>query len=203
MAERILVWDMPTRVFHWSLALSFAGAYLTAESERYRDIHVALGYILAALLIFRLIWGFAGTAYARFSSFSFKPSEVITYLKSLLGKSPAHYLGHNPAGALAIYILLVLGIVTAFSGVMLYWEIGGEDAFEELHEVAANGMLAVVLIHIAGVIVSSVLHKENLARSMLTGYKQGMASQAITRNYVVLGLVMLAAIGLFLVLYLQ
>lgn len=203
MVERILVWDVPTRVFHWSLALSFAGAYITSESERYRDIHVALGYILAALLVFRLIWGFAGTAYARFSSFSFKPSEVITYLKSLLGKSHAHYLGHNPAGSVAIYLLLALGIVTAISGVMLYWEIGGEDTFEELHEVAANGMLAVVLIHIAGVIVSSVLHKENLARSMLTGYKQGLADKAIQRNYLGLGIAMLLAIAVFLVLYLR
>ena len=73
MIQRILVWDIPTRVFHWLLALSFAGAYLTAESERYRDIHVVLGYTLLGLIGFRLLWGFFGTRYAQFRSFLFSP----------------------------------------------------------------------------------------------------------------------------------
>jgi cytochrome b len=73
MSTRILVWDIPTRIFHWLLAASFAGAFLTAESERYRDVHVALGYLLLALIGFRVVWGLVGTRYARFRSFAFGP----------------------------------------------------------------------------------------------------------------------------------
>lgn len=197
MLKRILVWDIPTRVFHWTLALSFAGAFLTAETERYRDIHVALGYLMLGLIVFRLVWGFAGTRYARFASFLFKPAQVVDYLRSLLARQPEHFVGHNPAGGLAIFLLLGLGLTTAVSGVLLYQEIWGE-AFEELHEGAANFMLAVVFIHIAGVAVSSLLHHENLVRSMFTGYKNATPEAGIARSYTWLGVIMLATIITFL-----
>ena len=200
MMHRILVWDLPTRVFHWLLALSFLGAFVTAESERYRDIHVVLGYTLLCLLAFRLLWGFIGTRYAQFRSFLFKPGEMVAYSASLLKRKPAHYLGHNPLGSLAIWLLLALGISTGVTGVMLFQDIGG-DAVEELHEALANGMLAVVLIHIAGVVVSSVLHRENLVRSMITGFKSGKPQEGIHRSYRWLGVIMLAAVVAFWVGY--
>ncbi len=201
MLQRILVWDIPTRVFHWALALSFAGAFLTAESERYRDLHLALGYLMFGLIAFRLIWGFVGSRYARFSSFTFRPSEIVAYLKSLLHREPKHYLGHNPAGAVAIFLLLGLGVIATVSGLLLYQEVGGE-AFEDLHEGAANLMLAVVFIHIAGVVVSSLLHRENLVRAMVTGYKRsGAPRQAITRSFAWLGVIMASVIVAFLTLY--
>ncbi|HQR50806.1 MAG TPA: cytochrome b/b6 domain-containing protein [Methylophilaceae bacterium] len=201
MLQRILVWDMPTRVFHWLLAISFTGAFLTAETERYRDIHVMLGYTLLGLIAFRLVWGFAGTRYAQFRSFLFAPGQVVDYLKSLVRREPQHYVGHNPAGSLAIFLLLGLGLLAAISGILLYFEVGGEEAFEELHEGAANFMLAVVIIHIAGVVVSSWLHRENLARAMLTGYKSGEAQQGIPRTHAWLGAIILAAVAAFWVWY--
>lgn len=202
MLQRILVWDVPTRVFHWSLALSFAGAYLTAESERYRDIHLALGYLLLGMIAFRLVWGFVGTAYARFAAFAFKPAEVVGYVRSLLGSHPQHHVGHNPAGGVAIFLLLALGVLISLSGLGLHWEFGDEDIFEELHEIAANLMLLVVFVHIAGVLISSVLHKENLVRAMFTGYKQAANAVSIPRTYTWLGVVMaLASVG-FLIAYL-
>jgi cytochrome b len=201
MLKRILVWDIPTRVFHWSLALSFLGAFLTAETERYRDLHIALGYIMLGLIVFRLVWGFIGTHYARFSSFLFKPAEIAGYVRSLLARQPQHFLGHNPAGSVAIFLLLGLGLLAAVSGVMLYYEVGGEEAFEELHEGAANFMLLIVAIHIAGVVVSSVLHRENLVRSMITGYKNGDAAAGIRRTYAWLGVIMAAIIAAFLTFY--
>lgn len=204
MLQKVLVWDVPTRVFHWSLAIAFAGAYVTAESERYRDIHVALGYLMLGLLVFRLVWGFVGTAYARFGSFLYSPAQVAAYVRSLLTARPEHYLGHNPAGGVAVFLLLALGLLISISGALLFWEIGDEDVFEELHEIAANLMLAVVLIHIAGVVVSSFLHKENLPRSMLTGYKQVTADtgKGIRHSASWLGMVMLGMMAVFLVLYL-
>jgi cytochrome b len=178
MEKRILVWDIPTRLFHWLLAASFAGAFLTAESERYRDVHVALGYLLLALIGFRIVWGLVGTRYARFRSFAFRPSQVVSYLRSLLRGSPQHYVGHNPAGSWVIFGLLVLGVLTGVTGYATFNELGGE-AFEELHEAVASAMLALVVLHVGGVIVSSLLHRENLVGSMLSGYKFGAASQGI------------------------
>lgn len=195
--KRILVWDVPTRVFHWSLALSFLGAFLTAESERFRDIHVTLGYLMLGLIVFRLLWGFAGSRYARFASFIFKPQAIVAYVRSLLARHPQHFAGHNPAGGLAIFLLLGLGLIAPLSGIVLYQEIGGE-MFEELHEGAANFMLAVVFIHLAGVFVSSLLHHENLVQAMITGYKQGLPSAGIARSYAWLGVIMLVTIATFL-----
>ncbi len=200
MSQRILVWDVPTRVFHWLLVLSFAGAYLTAESERYRDIHVVLGYTLLGLLVFRLLWGFFGTRYARFRSFLFRPGDIIAYALSMLKGKPAHYIGHNPLGSVAIWLLLGLGIMSGVSGVLLFADIGGE-ALEELHEFASNAMLTIVFIHIAGVVVSSVLHRENLARAMVTGFKSAELEQGIRRSHLWLGAMMLAAVVAFWVGY--
>jgi cytochrome b len=170
-SKAVRVWDLPTRVFHWSLVASFAIAFLTAESEKLRNIHVNAGYVLAALIVFRLLWGFVGGGYSRFAAFVPTPRKLIDYLKSLLSGKPQHYIGHNPAGAVAIFLLLGLGVVAVASGWALYEDIGG-DIMGELHEGAANGMMAIVVIHIAGVVISSWLHGENLVRAMLTGWKK-------------------------------
>lgn len=201
MLQRILVWDFPTRVFHWSLALSFAGAWLTAESERYRDIHMALGYTLLGLIVFRLLWGFVGSRYARFDAFLYGPKKVAGYLRSLLTPNPEHHVGHNPAGSWAIFLLLGLGLLAGISGILLFQEVGGEEALEDVHEFAANNMLAVVLLHIAGVAASSLLHRENLVRSMVTGYKTAEAEAGIRASYAWLGVIMVAVIGAFLLFY--
>lgn len=189
----IKVWDVPTRFFHWLLAISFAGAYLTSESEHFRDVHVMFGYTLAGLIGFRLIWGLIGTRYARFKSFLFGPGQAVDYFKSLLSASPRHYLGHNPAGAIAIFLLLTLGLMTAASGFATYQEVGGEW-LEELHEGAAATMLALVAVHVGGVLVSSLLHRENLVRSMISGNKCGTPDQGIQKTHLAIGMLLLAAV---------
>ena len=196
MKTRILVWDLPTRWFHWLLALSFAGAWLTAESERYRDIHVMLGYSLLGLIAFRLLWGVVGTRYARFGEFVRSPALAVRYVKSLVSGRPEHYAGHNPAGAIAILLLLLLGIASGVSGWMVYNEWGGEW-MEEGHELFSNLMLAVVGLHIAGVIFGSFAHRENLARAMVTGYKQGEPSQGIQSKRLIPALVLLTVMAGF------
>jgi cytochrome b len=190
---RILVWDIPTRVFHWLLAISFAGAYVTAESESWRLVHVTLGDTFAGLILFRVVWGLIGTRHARFSDFAFGPRRVVAYLHSLLSRGPEHHVGHNPAGSWAIYAILMLGLGIGASGYALYNDIGGE-AFEEIHELLGNLVLGIVVIHIAGVLISSFLHRENLPRSMVTGYKKGEASQAIGGSRAVVGAVLAAAV---------
>lgn len=193
MSNKILVWDLPTRTFHGLLALSFVGAFITDDSERYRDIHLLLGYILLALIGFRLIWGVVGTRYARFNSFWFKPSAIAGYVRSMFQGKPQHYIGHNPAGSIAIFLLLGLGLLCGLSGLAITNETGGEW-LEELHELSANAMLAVVLAHIAGVFVSSFLHRENLARAMITGTKSGEPAEGIQRRHAWLALLLLAAV---------
>ena len=178
VTRRILVWDWPTRIGHWLMAGSFAIAWLTAESESWRNVHVASGYLFGAVVAFRLVWGVVGTRYARFSEFVKSPRAAWNYLTSLLGPQPQHTIGHNPAGGWAIVALLVLGAISVVSGWLTFNEVGGE-LFEELHEGASNAALAVVGIHLIGVATGSLIHRENLIGSMFSGLKRGAANAAI------------------------
>lgn len=190
---RVLVWDLPVRVFHWLLALSFAGAWLTAESERWRLLHVTLGYTLGGLIVFRVLWGVVGSRHARFSDFVRGPRAVLRYLGALLRGQPEHHVGHNPAGALAIVAMLGLGALIVGSGWALYNEIGG-DLFEELHEAAANTMLAVVVVHIVGVALASRLHRENLVGAMFSGRKAAPPADGIRSAWRSVAALMLVAV---------
>jgi cytochrome b len=175
MSTKTLVWDLPVRIFHWSLAGCFAVAYALSESERWRNVHVWLGYAVLGLLAFRLLWGFIGTRHARFSSFRYGPLDALRYFKEALAGRPRHYTGHNPAGSWAVYAILLLGIATGVSGYMNFNEVGGEafeDVLEELHGGLANAWLVVVGLHVAGVVFSSFVHRENLVRAMVTGFKR-------------------------------
>ena len=167
----VRVWDLPTRIFHWSLAASFLIAFVTSESEKLRDLHVVAGYAMAGLIAFRILWGFVGGTHSRFADFLPIPSRISNYLKSLVAGRPEHYVGHNPAGAVAIFLLLAFGLMAAASGYATYNDVGG-DFMEEAHEALANGMMVLVGIHLAGVVVSSWLHGENLVLAMVTGWKK-------------------------------
>lgn len=202
MTQKILVWDLPTRTFHWLQALSFLGAYITSDSEKYRDIHVTLGYILFGLIAFRLVWGFAGTRYAKFSSFLFKPSQIVKYLLSLVKGNSEHFVGHNPIGSVAIWLLLSLGLTLGVSGVLLLQD-DVADVVEKIHDLATDAMLVVVFIHLAGVFMSSILHKENLVRAMITGFKPGAPDQGIQSAYTWLGVLMLVIAATFGFWYLR
>lgn len=174
MSERIKVWDLPVRLFHWGLVLCFAAAYLLSEFEENMQWHVLFGFTATGLILFRLLWGFIGTRYARFSSFLYAPGAAFRYLRGLLRREGAEYIGHNPAGSWAVYAILLLGLATGVSGYLTYEGLVGESV-EELHEFFANAWLLVVFAHVAGVVVSSVVHRQNLARAMVTGYKEGAA----------------------------
>jgi len=202
MIRRILVWDTPTRVFHWLQVLSFGVAYLTAFSERMRNYHVALGYILLGLLVFRLLWGFIGTRYARFSSFLFNPKEIFSYMLTLFKGRPAHYLGHNPAGSVSVWLLLGLGLFICITGVLALQD-DASDLVVDLHGLGTNVMLGVIALHLVGVLVSSILHRENLVRSMFTGYKSAKSDESIRRPYNLLGVLIVIAVVVFWFAYVK
>ena len=198
MKQRILVWAQPTRVFHWSLALNFLGAYVTGDSERWRDVHVLFGYSVLGLIAFRLVWGFVGPRYVRFGLLVRCADFVIHYLAQLVKGQALHPVGHNPAGTIAILLLLVLGIASGVSGWAVYEEIGGYW-LENVHEYTSNAMLTVVFVHISWVLVTSCLQGENLILAMITGRKHREAGQAISSSYpLIAGLLLASLIGFWI-----
>jgi len=196
--KSILVWDIPTRLFHWLFALSFTVAFVTAEADGLAGVHVFSGLLMLGLIAYRVIWGMVGSRYARFSSFLFSPVAAVRYLIDILQGKAGRHVGHNPAGSWAIYLLLLLGIGIGVSGLAM---LSAGEQFEDIHEALANGALAVVVVHILGVIAASFLHRENLPRAMVTGYKEGEERQAIRSSRPGSAIVMLALIAAFSVAY--
>lgn len=203
---QVKVWDLPLRIFHWSLAFLFFLSYLTGDDSL---IHVYSGYAIIGLIIFRLLWGVIGTRYARFNHFLYGRATTREYAFSLLRGKPKHYIGHNPLGGWMIVILLSSLSLTCWSGLEAYGDKGQgplaqnsqetqnqaapsfslmtpafadedkderdddkDEFWEEIHEFFANFTLFLVFIHVAGVLVSSLVHRENLVRAMITGYKK-------------------------------
>jgi len=193
---RIRVWDAPTRIGHWLLATAFVVAWVTAEREAWRLVHVKAGYVMLGVLAFRLLWGAIGSRHARFAAFLYSPRAVLRYLGTLLRGRPEHYAGHNPAGAVAIFVLLALGIAVTVTGVAVYEDWGGER-IANWHDGLADAMLATVVVHLAGVLAGSLLHRENLALAMVTGDKRGSAGEAILPGAGAWGCVALAGVVAF------
>ena len=169
--DKIKVWDLLVRFFHWSLVIAYIIAWLTADE--WDKVHDYAGYLIGGLLVIRIIWGIIGTKYARFSQFIYRPSTVLTYIKDSLFHKSKRYIGHNPAGGAMIIALLLSLMGVTVTGIMMtmtaFW---GREWVEDLHEAAAILTLVLVVLHIAGVIFASFEHKENLIKAMLTGWKR-------------------------------
>lgn len=180
----IKVWDRFVRVFHWALVVAFLIAFVTEEDVLL--LHVWAGYTVLSIVIIRLIWGFIGSRYARFSEFVTAPKIALQYVSDTLHFKAKRYLGHNPAGGLMIVVMIISLLLTAITGIAVY---GAEDQaglmagwfasesiweglFEELHEFLANFTLLLVVIHVGGVLLESLIHKENLVRAMFDGIKK-------------------------------
>jgi cytochrome b len=177
--DKVLIWDWPVRIGHWLLVGAFALAWITGESEEWRLVHAFAGGTVVGVILFRLLWGLVGTRHARFASFVRGPQAALDYVLGLLRGKESQYAGHNAAGGWAIIALLALGLLTGASGWLIYQEMGGEW-LEDVHEALATGTLAVAAVHVAGVVVSSLVHRENLVRAMLTGFKHGQPDEAIS-----------------------
>lgn len=204
-AQQVKVWDITVRIFHWALVVGFIIAYVSGEEEDL--LHIYSGYIVFALILFRILWGFIGTRYARFWNFVYGPEATATYVKSIFSGKPIHYLGHNPIGGWMVILMLVSLFAVSWSGLELYASEGkgplanadislinhalanGDDDderdehdddenepeddefWEDIHEALAEITLFLVFAHIIGVLIASVIHKENLVRAMITGKK--------------------------------
>jgi cytochrome b len=187
VTKEVRVWDPAVRLFHWTLAGAFLVAYFT--EDELQALHVDAGYLIGALILFRLVWGFVGPGHARFSDFVRPPSQILDYLRHAVHFQAPRHLGHNPAGGAMILALLVTLTVTVVSGIALYGTTDfagplsgifrGEvaaDVLEGVHEVGANLTLILIGLHLAGVLLSSFEHGENLIKSMFTGRKKAKAT---------------------------
>lgn len=164
------VWDPLVRLFHWSLVAAFAAAWVTADE--WERAHEIVGYAVIALLAVRLMWGFVGTRHARFADFVRGPTEVIAYLKDTAARRARRYIGHNPAGGAMVVAMLVMLAAVCGTGLMLTTTFSEVKWVEELHEASAYALLALVVVHVLGVVVASLEHHENLVRAMITGRKR-------------------------------
>ncbi len=195
IGDKVRVWDLPIRLFHWLLVAMFALAWWSAGHPQQLDVHLLAGYTIAALLIFRVVWGVVGTWHARFNSFAYGPKRVASYLRDLFGPRTQHPVGHNPAGAWAIFTMLALLMAITVSGLVV---LGGEEgngplagmvsletgiAWHEPHEWLAWAMLLLVVVHLLGVAAESLLHRDNLVASMISGFKRVKTPQPVIANH--------------------
>ena len=199
--------DAPTRMFHWLFALSFLGAYLTADGERWRALHVTLGYTLAGLLAFRVLYGLLGPRHAGLGPVLRKLASAPSWLRSAAQSLKAGMVlrvnwrqGQNLLMALAVLTLLVLVVPLTLSGYGTYddWDsfLGG-DWLEDVHEFFGNAFLAVVLTHIGLIFVISLLRRRNQALPMLTGRTKGAGPDLVKHNHAWLAGLLLASVLAF------
>lgn len=168
--QTVPVWDPAVRLFHWLLVIAVGIDMLLEDGT---DLHAAAGYAVLGLVAFRAVWGFVGPQHARFAGFVRGPGAIRRYLRSLRTPNPERHLGHNPAGALMIVILLLMLAIVAGTGALLNTEaFWGSEWLEETHEITANLLYVFVPIHVLGAVMASVLHRENLILAMVTGRKR-------------------------------
>lgn len=185
--HEIPIWDRFVRLFHWLLVGGFLTSYLV--EDEFLAVHVWAGYLVFSLVVLRIAWGLVGSEHARFADFVRRPREVFGYLKSTLVGRARRHIGHNPAGGVMVIALMgslltttVLGMLllgaepgNALHGIVSQMGLAGdagEEALEETHEFFANFTLTLVGLHVLGVLFSSLLHRENLVRAMITGRKR-------------------------------
>ncbi|MCE4557723.1 cytochrome b/b6 domain-containing protein [Roseateles cellulosilyticus] len=189
-----LMIDAPARAFHWLFALSFAGAWITAESERWRGLHVTLGYAFGGLLLFRLVYGLVGPRQARLASLWHRVSGFGDWLRNAragrIDPPRAVTLGMGAAMLLLISVAAPL-VLSGYVG-YVDW-LGMEDAMEEVHEFFANSAMALVAAHLALIALLSMLRRRNLATPMWTGRAPGAGPDLVKANRAWLAVLMLAA----------
>lgn len=170
MTRTVHVWDLPVRLFHWSLVGLFAANALFTEAES--DLHAKIGYAIAGLILFRLVWGVIGTRHARFADFPPSPAAALDQLREMATRRRHVHLGHGPLGALMIYnLLLTLTGIVVTGYMMTTLTYFGVEWVEEAHEVLVTWAEISALVHIAAVVLESVRLRVNLPRAMITGDK--------------------------------
>ncbi|MFZ2099008.1 MAG: cytochrome b/b6 domain-containing protein, partial [Oricola sp.] len=180
------VWDPFVRLFHWSLVFAVAVAAVTGflMGAPWISLHAWAGTAMAALVVARIVWGFSGGAYARFSSFVAGPRALIAHLRGIVSGEEGRHLGHNPAGGLMIVALMAVALVLAVTGAVALGgmlkigplasvaDFAAGLGAREVHELLAWALLGLVGLHVAGAVFEGLRTRDNLVRAMVTGSKE-------------------------------
>lgn len=194
---RILVWDLPTRLFHWLLAGSFLTAFsialTTHDDGALFPVHMLLGLVVAFMVVLRLVWGVVGSVPSRLASFAWNPADLVAYVKEAFsGGKIRSWIGHNPGSTWAAAVMFACALGLAGTGLLMSQ---GFEAVEEVHEVLAWTMIAAVGVHLAGIAWHTLRHREVIALSMVDGRRLGDPAHAIASARPLMGVAFLALTG--------
>lgn len=169
-----LVYDLPTRIFHLVFAALFISSFTIANVVDDESVifsyHMLSGILMGGLILWRIYWGIFGSRHAQFASFNLSPYALKDYFLGILSGSKKRWSGHNPASSWATIVMLILGLGLCATGYLI--STASKDAYEEIHELMAYSFLAVVILHIAGIVLHSVRHNDGIAFSMADGRKE-------------------------------
>lgn len=183
-AQRVHVWDLPTRIFHWALLALVLVSWFTGEEEGLAAVHRLSGEAIAGLIVFRVVWGFIGGDHARFSSFVAGPATIAAHVADMRSPAPKRWLGHNPLGGLAVMLMLLTVAAIVFTGLFNDGEhnagpfAGALGDIGEIHELLFRVLQGLVVVHLLGVVFETVKTKDALVPAMITGYKTRRADEA-------------------------
>lgn len=194
--KRILVWDWPTRIFHWLFAGSFLVAFGVAttvdDDLSLFSLHMGAGLLLVLLSAWRAIWGLVGSAPSRFAALALHPSDLLAYLGHVVrGGRGRAWTGHNPAASWVTVVLLTCAVGLGLTGWMLS---RGLEVVEEVHEALAWAMAGTVAVHLAGLVVHTLREREGIALSMVDGRRLGPAEVGLASSRPLAGLLLVALV---------
>ncbi|MCX7041618.1 MAG: cytochrome b/b6 domain-containing protein [Gammaproteobacteria bacterium] len=200
--RQVLVYDFPTRVFHWLFAGFFVTAFAISnlvddESARF-SLHMLAGMGMVFVVVLRIVWSLVGTQHARLTDLVLNPMQLVAYFKGMFTGGSRRWLGHNPASSWAAVVMIGLALGLGTTGYLM--ATGGEnDAIKEVHELMANAFLVVALLHIAGVVLHVLKHRDHLEGAMVTGRKQALSDDQQSVSAVpVAGWALIVLTGLFM-----
>ena len=189
---RVLIWDLPTRLFHVLLSAGFIAAAVIAlvlgEDSPLFPYHSIIGLTIGLMVVLRVVWGVVGTRYARFGTFFFGPGAVIAYMKGVFSRDGSRHLGHNPGSAYAIFAMLGLVLAMSVTGIMRGRD---NESVKEIHAILAFVTVGVVVAHVLGVALHTIRRRENIIASMIHGKKDAEAADGITSARPIVAIVFL------------
>lgn len=197
-----LVYDLPLRLFHWIFAALFIAAFTIAKTVDDESVvfsyHMLAGLLLGLVVLLRVIWGFVGTKHSRFSGLALNPYDLVSYFTGVVSGSKKKWSGHNPASSWATLLMFTLALGLGLTGYLM--ASGQKEAFEDLHELLANGFLIVVLLHVAGVVLHAFRHQDRIVFSMIDGTKENTPiSDAIESSRPIVAIVFIGFVATFAV----
>jgi cytochrome b len=199
--HKVLIWDLPTRIFHWALAGSIGATFVFAygfdEHDRMFQWHMLAGLIAAFLLVVRVVLGFVGTRYVQWRHFFLRPADSLSYFRNLFGRPATYYAGHNPGTSLVALLMFALIPLLVFTGITQAWE-----SSEDLHAGLAIALAVAVGLHLAGLAFYTMRQRDNISAAMVTGYKTAPINSGITsaRPWTTLVLVVVIAAWVYALL---